>query len=198
MESKYRKPKAEVTGKITASNVVYPEAPVEQQEYMEYEKKPQVAGAKEEMIQNYRDALQAQVEAKRAADAHEKELRRGAVGFQTESMYKEAEKEQEMPTKTKERMTAKEIQYFNQQLAQQKASEKSVKKHYEAYEPAPEPPRESEMLARAMPQGELENDVKAQKKEMAMKLREALELQMAEDRARKQQEREDRIGYKKQ
>eukprot|EP01022_Parablepharisma_sp_SALTPOND_P033546 TRINITY_DN88989_c0_g1_i1.p1 TRINITY_DN88989_c0_g1~~TRINITY_DN88989_c0_g1_i1.p1 ORF type:complete len:210 (+),score=58.08 TRINITY_DN88989_c0_g1_i1:192-821(+) len=202
MEPKFRKGKGEVTGKITEVKKTSAGVPASQPESMEYEKEQTTGLTKGEMAKNYRDILQAQVDAKKAAEAHEKELRRGGTGFEVESMYKEAQKEQEMAGKTKEegkeRINAKEIQHYNQLLAQQKAYEKSAQKGHEVYEPTSEPPREVDLLAKAMPQGELETDVKAQKKEMATKLKEALETQIAEDKARKLQEKQDRMGYKKQ
>ncbi len=209
MESKSRRAKAEVTGKITEtkkSAAAEPEAVMEPAG-----KEPEAGGmSKGDMAKNYRDMLQAQVEAKKAAAAHEKEMRKGATGFQTESMSKEADKEYAMSGKTKdqskERMTAKEIQAFNQQIASQKAAEKMAKKGYEPYpEPAPyeAPPPEAAApakgvdLSKAMPQGELESETEARKKEASMKLKEALQAQMAEDKARKLQEKQERMGYKK-
>ena len=204
MQAKLRKEKAEVTGKVTEKK----KAPVEEapmpsymrEEPTEAAPKSAVSYDKDEKAKNYRDMLQAQIEIKKASAAKEKELRRGGTGLQTETMSREADRvqEEEIASKgmmSKDRLAAKQIQEFNQHIAQQKAANKAAKKGVSSEMPEPVAPIEPEQ-PKGMPLGGYEDEEKAMKKEKAMKLKEALQQQMAEDKAKKLEEKQMRMGYK--
>lgn len=197
-----RSKKGVVTGKITGTKgaAAAPELapPMEEPEREHSEPLPSGVGmsSKVESAQRYREMLEEQVQAKKAAGAYARELTRGGTGLQLDSM--DAEKAAESKTKS----AARDIQEYNHQLAMQKAQDKAAAK-VTAHAPAPAYEREEVKAPEAKGMFETptmlqaERDIQAAKDDKSQKLKEALELQIREDKARKLQDKQERMGYSK-
>lgn len=219
-----RSKKVAVTGKITGTKGVTsaPAAPLDEAQYerepvhevqeqyedqYQYQSQPQAypagveVSAKVDKADHYREALQEQVEARRMADAREKELARGGTGLQLGSMSEGTQ----MTSSAKTKAAARDIQAYNQQLAYQRAQDKAAAKHGGPIMPAAEPMPEPEELKAPEAKGmfetptmqQVEREIKAAKDEKTQRLKEALEQQIREDKARKLQDKQERMGYKK-
>lgn len=208
--------KGEVTGKITGAQEVGQAPAPYSEEYHGEECPPQgepqseTAPAqtdKEEAMKHYREMLEYQIEAKRAAAQHEKELLKGGTGLQLGSMSRPEESNgpsMEMKEAPKMSSAAMEMQAYNKQMAMQRAQEKAMAKKGEfnpvpqREEPVPEPMQEEAPGMFSTPTMMQNPSIQdAGKKEKAQKLKEALQVQMMEDKARKLQDKQERMGYKK-
>jgi hypothetical protein len=199
-----RPKKAEVTGKVTGCGERAPcRAVLREEVRREAYEADSTAGkqqqSKEETGKQYREALQAQVAAKKHALMLAKENQSQGTGLQLESMHDIPVPQESQASAVPDR--ARAIQLYNQQMALQKRQDRMAERL--ALAPAPRPePMDVESSDKAAVRQQVDADVQAHqamvaedkmhKQVLAQNLKAALEAQMRENEARRAKAKQER------